>query len=76
MWLSAVWISAAGRLSGKSEVDLARGQKELSVEPLPGNPQGTELEEALEEAEESVWIRQSKPERLGAKTGSPIASVC
>lgn len=34
------------------------GRKELSVELLLGSPQGTELEEA----EESVWIRQSKSE--------------
>lgn len=44
----------------------ACGRKELSVELLPGSPQGTELEEALEESEESDWIRQSKPE-AGAK---------
>lgn len=40
----------------------ACGRKQLSVERLPGSPQGAELEEALEEAEKSVWIRQSKPE--------------
>lgn len=39
----------------------ACGRKELSVELLAGSRQGTELEEALEEAGESVWIRQSKP---------------
>jgi hypothetical protein len=43
-------------------VGAACGRKGLSVELLPGRPQGTELEEALEEAEENVWIRQSKPE--------------
>lgn len=36
----------------------ACGRKELCVERLPGSPQGTELEEA----EESVWIRQCKSE--------------
>lgn len=40
----------------------ACGRKELSIELLPGSPQGTELEEALEEAKENVWMRQSKPE--------------
>lgn len=53
----AVWDPARGRLS-RQVVWFVVGK---SAELLPGYPQGTELEETLEEAEKSVWIRLSKP---------------